>query len=152
MTEKTILKDYKDHVARCHKLFKRDTHTQANLADFIYALNSEVQWMKRQYPNVKDKFIVERSYRNLLEAYQRSSEYSVKLTWKSLAGFVLNRRPGILWAVVQSRADGPQKTPKAIKVPQKERKIITERAWCSHCQTQALVINNRLECCGLDYP
>jgi hypothetical protein len=147
-TEHKILRDWKDHIAYSYKVFKTATRTKASLADYLYAVNSEAAWLKRQYPTVKDKLIISRALKNLLEAYQRAAEYPVRLTWKSLASFAINRRPSILWAVLQAKADGPAPVQKP-EVPSKAKvQRITERQYCSACQTQALVINNQLECCG----
>jgi hypothetical protein len=111
-TEHKLLKEWKDYFARSYKLFKLATRSKASLADYLYAINSEASWLKRQYPGVKDKLLVDRAYRNLIEAYTRAAEYPVKLNWKSLAAFAINRRPSVLWAVLQAKADGPMRADK----------------------------------------
>lgn len=149
-TEHKIIRDWKDYVARSYKVFIATTHSKANLADYIHAYNTELQWLKRQYPTVKNKLIIQRAYKNLLEAYKRASEYSVKLTWRSLANFALHRRPSILWAVLQARADGlPKQQQKRNKLDKKANALlIVECRWCNSCHTTARVIQNKLECCG----
>lgn len=102
----------------------------------------------RQYPGVKDKLLVNRAYRNLVEAYQRAAEYPVRLNWGSLASFAVNRRPSILWAVLQSKADGYKAKEDPIEVPKKATVLhYVDRQWCDECKTLARVLNNKLECC-----
>lgn len=147
-TEHKILREYKDYLARTHKQFRAETKSKAALADYIYAVNIEAAWLKRQYPQVLDKLVIDRAYRNLLEAYKRAAEYPVRLSWGSLASFVTNRRPSILWAVLQAKADGFTALPEPKKTNVLHSKIVLERAWCEGCQTQARVIDGRLECCN----
>lgn len=147
-TEHKILKDWKDYFVRSHKQFKQTTRSKCYLSDYLFAINSECQWLKRQYPTVKNKLIVGRAYKNLLEAYQRAAEYPVKLSWKSLASFAINRRPSILWAVLQAKADGPTTIQEPKKTNIHHTQIILERTWCKRCQTLSLVIDNKLECCN----
>lgn len=146
-TEHKILKEWKDYFSRSHKLFRAATKSKAALADYLYAINAEAQWLKRQYPGVKDKLIVDRAYRNLLEAYRRAEEYPVRLSWKSLANFAINRRPSILWAVLQAKADGPKARQEPKKANVLHTRTVLERTWCKHCQTVSRVVEGKLECC-----
>ena len=144
--EHKIIREWKDYVARVYLVFKRETQTNATRADFIYAMNSEIWWLRRQYPGVRDKLIIQRAYKHLLEAYKRSDEYSIKLNWKSFAHFCLSRRPSIAWAVLQARADQPMFIEK--KEIKERVPIYTETTWCDHCKAYVHIVEGKYRCCN----
>lgn len=151
-SEKDLISAWKDYITRLHRVFIRQTGAKAVLADFYSAIQSEIVYLRRQYPGIEGKKIVDRAYQRVLGAYERSVEYSLYLNWGSLAAFVSHTRPGIAWAVLQARADrskGQKPTFKANEVPflvEKERH--TQLCWCPHCFLTAKVAQGRYECCG----
>lgn len=122
------------------------------MVDFLAAMNSEVVYLRRQYPGVKHNKLINRAYERLLKAYERSVEYPVYLNWRSIAAFTVTRRPGIAWAVLQARADryaGEKPTAKNGERPFMAKKVRTvQRAWCPRCYINSKIKQGKFECCG----
>ncbi len=145
--EHLIIRESYDHVGKLFKVFCSKTKTKASKADFVYAINTEMAWLKRQYPQVKNRHLANKAFYNLLEAYQRSPEYGVRLQWRSLAAFVLNRRPSVLWAVIQARSDNPDIVPVEKKLSKIDEMYI-QHDWCPNCKALVKVVRNTYHCCG----
>lgn len=152
LRERHLLCAWQAYVTRLHMFFVRETKTKAMLADFYAAIHNEVIYLRRQYPGVKEKKIVDRAYSRLLEAYKRSIEYPVFLNWPSLAVFVAHRRPGIAWAVLQARADYRSKEKPVIKNNEKPFMVKKVRsvqmAFCPFCHVTAKLSSGKFLCCG----
>jgi hypothetical protein len=152
LRERTLLSQWQDYIARQHKFFRLKTGSKVLICDFFAAVNSEVIYLRRQYPGVQEKKIIDRAYERLLEAYERSIEYPVYLNWRSLAVFIANKRPGIAWAVLQARADrqsGEKPVCKEGERPFMAKKVrSTVMGWCPFCFMTARIVAGKRECCG----
>lgn len=150
--DRLVLGQWADYIARLHKQFTKQLCSKALLSDFLAAMNSEVVYLRLQYPGVEQGKIINRAFQRLVKAYERSAEYPVYLTWPSIAAFAVNKRPGLAWAVLQARADRcPKQLPEleAGKQPfmaKPERTV--QRAWCPRCYINSKIVKGKYECCG----
>lgn len=150
--DRLVLGQWRDYIARLHKQFNKQLGSKALLVDFLTAMNSEVVYLRRQYPGIKQSKLINRAFERLRKAYERSAEYPVYLSWPSIAAFAVSRRPGIAWAVLQARADRCPKQKPAIK--NGERPFMAapvrslHRAWCPCCYINSKIVKGRFECCG----
>lgn len=149
---KQVLSQWRDHLVRLHKQFTKQLCSRALLVDFLAAINSEIVYLRMQYPGVEHGKLVNRAYERLVKAYEHSAEYPVYLNWPSIAAFVVSKRPGLAWAVLQARSDRCPKAKPELKpgeqpfMTKPERTI--QRAWCPRCYINSKIVRGKYECCG----
>ncbi len=152
--ERTLLSQWQDYVTRLHKFFTKKTGSRALLADFYAAIHNEILYLRRQYPGVREKKIIDRAYDRLVEAYERNEEFPVYLNWRSIAAFMAQERSGLAWAVLQARADrsaGEKPKLRANEVPfMVKKKRIAQMGYCKCCCMTARIVGGKYECCGAE--
>jgi hypothetical protein len=150
--DRQVLGQWRDYLARLHKQFAKQQASKALLVDFLAAINSEIVYLRHQYPGVEHGKLINRAYQRLVKAYERSAEYSVYLNWPSIAAFTVTRRPGIAWAVLQARADRCPKQQPELKPGERPFMVkpvrTTHRAWCPRCYINSKIVKGKYECCG----
>jgi len=154
LRDRTLICQWQDYITRLHKFFIQKTGSKAILVDFYAAIHNEILYIKRQYPGVRDKKIIDRAYDRIVEAYERNEEFPVYLNWRSIASFMAQERSGLTWAVLQARADrssGEKPKLKDNEIPfMIKKKRIAQMGWCPFCFMTARIIRGRYECCGVE--